>query len=611
MIAVLAGGSGRMPQSCRVVAVMRTISRTLVVCAAVALLAPAVRADEGWVINRFEAQFDIRPDGVFTVLEALDVDFGGLSKHGIYRDIPYRFSFDSTRTRQYDIAGTSVTSADGRPWPVQASTVGALRRLRIGDANRTVSGQQTYRIAYRVANGLNGFADHDELYWNASGTWPVRMEIATATVRAPAGAIERVTCFQGRSGSTEPCDATFTADEATFTATRPLAAGEQLTIVTALAKGAVAEPAPHLLRKARPVTEFFDRTPLLIDVMLAGFVLAVGGVGTLWWRFGRDRRFIALHGIGGTVEERVPLFGARPVGVEFEPPEKIRPGQMGLLIDERADTLDVTSTIIDLAVRGYLKITEVPKHGWFGHADWQLDQLKAPDAGLLEYEQIVLDGLFKDGSPRKLSELKNKFYRDLSRAKAALYRDGVARGWFPQNPNTVRAVYAVLGVLGLAAGIGLTIWLGQQWGAGLVGLPVAAGGLLVALAANAMPRRTAAGREMLMRTLGFVRYIKTAETHQQAFAERANIFTAYLPYAIAFRCVDKWARAFKDLDLQRATAGWYVGASPFNAGSFSSSLTSFSSSVASTLASTPGGSGSSGFGGSAGGGGGGGGGGSW
>jgi Predicted membrane protein (DUF2207) C-terminal domain/Predicted membrane protein (DUF2207) N-terminal domain len=585
--------------------------RLLLACLAAVWLAPAVGADEGWIINRFDARIDIQPDGTFTALEAMDVDFRGLSRHGIYRDIPFLFSYDATHTRQYDIALTGVTTAAGRPWPVRVSTNGALRRFQIGDANHTVSGPQSYRIAYRVARGLNTFADHDELYWNATGTWPVALAAATVTVRAPAGAIERVTCFEGRSGSTERCRSSSTPDEATFASTRPLAEGEQLTIVAALHKGAVAEPTPHLLARARPPSQYFDRTPQWLGLMVGGLVLAVGGIGTLWWRVGRDRRFVALHGLSGTAEERVPLFGARPLGVEFEPPGKIRPGQMGLLVDERADTLDVTATIVDLAVRGYLKITEVPKHGWLGHADWQLERLKPADGDLLEYERVVLDGLFKDGSPRKLSELKNKFYRDLEKAKTALYKDAVARGWFPRNPNTVRGGFGLLGVLGLGAGILLTIWLGKHYGAGLLGLPVAAAGFLLMMTSTAMPRRTAVGREMLMRTLGFARYIKTAETHQQAFAERANIFTAYLPYAIAFKCVDKWARAFKDLDLQAATAGFYVGTTPFTVGTFSSSLSGFSSSVSSAIASTPGGSGSSGFGGSAGGGGGGGGGGSW
>jgi uncharacterized membrane protein len=136
--------------------------------------------------------------------------------------------------------------------------------------------------------------------------------------------------------------------------------------------------------------------------------------------------------------------------------------------------------------------------------------------------------------------------------------------------------------------------------------------MLLLVASGAMPRRTAKGREATRRALGFARYIKTAERHQQAFAERASIFTSYLPYAIAMKCVEKWARAFKDIDLQQATAGWFVGSSHFDANSFSSNISSFSSSVSSAIASTPGGSGGSGFsGGSSGGGGGGGGGGSW
>jgi uncharacterized membrane protein len=168
-------------------------------------------------------------------------------------------------------------------------------------------------------------------------------------------------------------------------------------------------------------------------------------------------------------------------------------------------------------------------------------------------------------------------------------------------------------MLVMVLGVGLIIPLGARYGAGLLALPVIAAGLFAAILSSAMPRRTAAGRHLMQRALGFARYMRTAETAQQAFAERASIFTAYLPYAIAFKCVDRWASAFKDLDMRAATGGWYAGTTPFSPGTFSSGLGSFSSSVSSAIASTPGGSGGSGFsgGGSSGGGGGGGGGGSW
>jgi len=599
----------------------------LATCLTLALTPP----DEGWVIERFASQITIQPDGTFDTLEAIDVDFRRLSRRGIFRDLDYKFTYDEASDREYEYSLGSVTAADGRRHQVLEQTEGPVRRIRIGDPKRTLSGKQTYRIAYRTAYGLNGFADHDELFWNATGTWPVTIARTTVEVTAPPKAITKVACFQGPRNSKETCKATFSETKATFTATRPLTEGEQMTILAGLKKGAVANPVPKLVPRPRARTRtqpsvspaelgrmFFEPTSRYLALMLAAFGAVVAALGTLWWRVGRDRQAVVLHQAGTDAgpEGRVPLFGATPIGVEFQPPDNIRPAQMGLLIDERADTLDVTATIIDLAVRGYLSIAELPKTGWFGKTDWRLRRLKAPDASLLEYERTVMEGLFASGLPSglevDLSDLKNKFYRELDKAKSALCKDAVARKWFPRNPNSVRTVARVGGLLGIVAGIGVTIYL-AQFGAGLVGLPFVAGGLLLALIAGAMPRRTAQGTHMMRRTLGFAKYIRTGETHQQAFAERANLFTAYLPHAIVFRCVDKWAAAFKDIDMRQATGGWYSGATAFNASSFSSSVGSFSSSMSSAIASTPGGSGSSGFsgGGSSGGGGGGGGGGSW
>jgi uncharacterized membrane protein YgcG len=587
----------------------RIAAAVIVAALAVSLAA----ADEGWIVERLNSRYEIKPDGSLSILESIDVDFRGLSRHGIYRDIPYVMGFDAINNREYEITLSGVTGANGTRHQVKEQTEGSNRRFRIGDPDKEVSGKQVYRIAYSIAGALNAFPDHDELYWNVIGTWPVRIAAVSIVVQAPSGSIQKVDCFQGPSGSTERCAARIARDQATFTATRALEEDEQMTIVVGLRKGAVAEPRPLLVRKPRGLLEFFELTPTVGALSFFGLLVAVGGVGALWWQIGRDRQSVALHTQGAdAADERVPLLGARPIGVEFEPPDKIRPGQMGLLVDERADTLDVTATIVDLAVRGYLTIRELPKEGWFGKKDWQLDQQKPGDSSLLAYERIVLAGLFESSSSRKLSELKNKFYDDLARAKKALYVDAVERGWFPRNPNLVRAMARASGILAAIAGVGLAITLGRSSGDGLLGLPVLVGGVLLAMLSRAMPRRTATGREMMRRTLGFAKYIKTAEVQQQAFAERANIFTAYLPYAIAFKCVDRWARAFQDIDMQQATASWYAGSSAFNPSSFSSSLSSFSSSVSTVMASTPGGSGGSGFsGGSSGGGGGGGGGGSW
>jgi hypothetical protein len=83
-----------------------------------ALLVPLPAADEGWLIERFNSRIDIRPDGTLDVFEAIDVDFRGLSRHGIYRDIPFLIAFDTVNNREYVITLSGVSAADGRPHQV-------------------------------------------------------------------------------------------------------------------------------------------------------------------------------------------------------------------------------------------------------------------------------------------------------------------------------------------------------------------------------------------------------------------------------------------------------------------------------------------------------------
>jgi uncharacterized membrane protein YgcG len=574
------------------------------------------RAQEGWNITHMAVHIAIQPDGALAVEEVIDVDFGVTQHHGIFRDIPTLLDFDAKHLRRYRIDLNGVTDASGAPIKVQTKHTDRIVRFQIGDPDKTVTGRQSYRIRYRVEGALNPFPDHDELYWNATGVWPVPVAASSVSVTVPGDGIQRAACFQGVSGSTAQCDTAFDQRTATYSATRPLAAGEQVTVVTGLRKGLVPEPHYDLVAKPRTPVEYFDRTPVVFGAAGAVLVAALASLGMLWWRAGRDRRYVTMHYLTEDPrEETRPLFSTDPTVVEFEPPEAIRPAQAGLLLDERADTLDLTATIVYLAVRGYLRITELPRTGLFAglrHKDWQLDRLKVADSGLLDYEQIVLDGLFDRGDSVKMSDLKNRFYTHLQRAQKALYRDATARGWFTHDPDRTRSAYVVAGVAVAAAGAGLAYLLGRWWGAAIVGAPVVLAGLLLTVMARWMPKRTAAGRELLRRILGFRRYIQTAETHRQEFNERAMIFAEYLPYAIVFGCVDRWARAFRDIDTRAAVAGWYAGTSAFDAPGFSRDLQGFAGSVSSTISSTPGGSGASGFsGGSAGGGGGGGGGGAW
>jgi uncharacterized membrane protein len=163
------------------------------------------------------------------------------------------------------------------------------------------------------------------------------------------------------------------------------------------------------------------------------------------------------------------------------------------------------------------------------------------------------------------------------------------------------------------AGIAVTVLLGLKFGWGLIGVAVLLTGIVLSVTVPFMPQRTASGRELLQRTLGFRLYMTTAEKYRQQFAEKAQIFTQLLPYAIVFGCVTQWAKAFEGIDTS-ATNNWYAGNAPFQAALLANSLQSMNDSISSAITYTPPSSGSSsgfGGGGSSGGGGGGGGGGSW
>ena len=431
------------------------------------------------------------------------------------------------------------------------------------------------------------------------------------------GPISDVTCFAGPVGSNLPCTtAEASGDVATFTAS-PVDHGDAVTVVVGFPKGLVAVPTP-VLDERWTFSRAFAVTPVTAGLSAAMLAAACGLVGALIWKTGRDRRYSGSHvdvafGSETGTEQTVPIMERAITPVEFEPPDKLRPGQVGTLWDEVANPLDVTATIIDLAVRGYLRIDEIAKQGWFGKPDWTLVKLK-DDGKLKRYEAVLFNALFEGRDQVKLSDLKNTFATELKKVQDALYEDAVEQGWFHARPDKTRTKWQVLGVLAVVAAVGIAVLLAVFTHAGLLGIPLVIGAIVLLWGAKRMPRRTAKGTGTLRRVQGFRRFIEESEKERARFAERQNLFSEYLPYAVVFGATDKWARAFAGIDGQLPQTYWYTGSHGyFTVGSFNDSMDGFATTTSGTITSTPSGSGSSGFGGGgfSGGGGGGGGGGSW
>ena len=598
--------------------------------------------EEGWVIRSFDARYVVNADGSVDATEDLLIDFDGLERHGIFRDIPVEYAYDGESNRLIGITSVSVTDGDGRV-PFELNDSGPNLRIRIGDPDRFVSGEQRYVISYTINDGLNPFPGHDELFWNVTGNdWAVPIESSSAVVTVPGPGIERITCFEGPTGSIAECASSNERTLASFRSTSQLERGSGLTVVVGLRKGLVAVGPPVLVPAGRTdegggdtltqAADLFKFNALTIGLSVAAAVVAVVALARLWWTAGRDRWYGDNYYLSADEppEQIKPLFARETIVVEYQPPEvsdgrRLRPAEIGVVLDERADTLDVSATIVHLAVRRHLQIKETLEGGIFGlfkSRDYVLvREAEQPDGnrdrfgdGLTPYESRLLNALFETGPEVQLSDLKNKFHDDLAKVKSDLYEETTNRlNLFPGNPEAVRTVYRIAGAVVAVAGGLTTYLLGSWFGGGLIGIPIIAAGVMLFLLAHLMPRRTAHGRWLYRRCLGFRLYMTKAEKERQEFAEKANLFEEYLPYAIVYGCVDKWAKAFEGLGLEDRQSTWYVGQHGFAPSSFANSLGDFSSSISGVMASTPGGSGGSGFGGGggSGGGGGGGGGGSW
>ena len=597
-------------------------SLALVLAVSVAWGAGTVGAATFESIPAYDVDIRIQPNGDLTIVETIDYDFGEEPRHGIFRDIPTRLRYDDTYDRIFPLRVDAVSGSEGTPVGYTIEDAGeGLTRIKIGDPDRTITGRHTYRIAYTVQGAMNAFGSHDELYWNAIGDqWPTIIQRATVRVSAP-GTVTEVACFAGSTGSSLPCDAAAAHGDGARFAEEQLFPYEALTVVVGIEKGAVSV-APPLLRERWAFTRAFRPTGLTVSSASAILLFGVTAFGYAAWTRGRDRRYqgsqvdqVMGNPHGDT--QQMPLGeGDAEAPVEFGPPEGIRPGQLGTLIDERANTLDVSATMVDLAVRGFFVIQEIPKEGLFGKPDWRLVRLESAQEGLLPYERLLLSGLFRDGDDVTLSSLRTTFAERLQAVEESLYGDAKAQGWFTARPDEVRNRWRLIGLAITAAAVAAAVALAAFTGLGLIGLALVVVGLVFLVGAGRMPARAAKGTALLRRVRGFRRVIETADRYFAQWAEQENVFPTVLPYAIVFGLTEKWAAAFAGLaDDPTATPAmaWYVPAGSSSLASFTESIDGFTVATSGTISSTPAGSGSSGFGGggSSGGGGGGGGGGSW
>jgi len=558
--------------------------------------------DYGWAVTRFDSAIKINEDGMINVTETIVADYTNEAHHGIIRSIPvdYRDQYGNNLSLNFQVV--SVTDQNGKAWNFEQYKEGNILNIKAGDADVLLTEPSTFVITYNVGRAINRFDTYDELYWNATGTqWGVPMGTVTAEVTLPDKIQDsdmKATCYTGAYGANEQaCTATikdhtisYTVDSGDGAQVPDLSSYTGLTIVAGFPKNMIAEPSA-----TQQILWFLaDNWGYGLPILTFGFLYY------MWFTRGRDPK---------TRDAIMPIYKA---------PAGMTPTELGTIIDETVDIRDISSAIVDLAVRGYLQIKEIKeKKLLFESTDYEFIRLKNDDSGLKEHERKILSAVFGGSDSKKLSSLKNEFYSSLPGIKDMVYKNLVKEGYFPVSPEKVRSVYyTVGGVLSFGVLCGLGLFLALFPLSAILG--IMASGLIIVGFAKFMPAKTKKGVDMYYQAKGLEEFIKTAERDRIKFQEKENIFETILPYAMTLGLATKWASAFEG--IYKTAPSWYVSSNPhwgsqFNVLAFSNKLDSVASEMQTTFASSPrsaagGGSGFSG-GGFSGGGFGGGGGGSW
>ncbi len=515
-------------------------------------------------ISKFNSNIHVEEDGSARIEEQITFVFNGVYQ-GIYRDIPVDYPGPSGSNYTLFIKLDSITDDSGSKLKYEKKTRGGFLHLKIyvpgaTDATRTVN------IEYSVANGTRFFEDHDEFYWNVTGNdWPVPIEQASAMIYFPAEASGklRAQAFQGVYGSSQHASASVTGPGASVETTDSLPMRGGLTADIYIEKGVLHQPS-GIARFFR-----FIRSNPVVTAPLWAFVVMF----PMWWMKGRDPD---------------PGMSVAPM---YEPPEKMGPAEVGTLIDGSTDPRDITSVLVDLAVRGYVKIVETEHKGFLSSTkDYEFHLLKSRGDwnDLTDYEVAMLGNVFAGSDVVLLSSLRNHFYTVLPAIKRGVLGALKSKGMYTLDPTSasgyqglglilVLLPYFALQVFGFAdflSSVPLAI------GSGLIGAAI------IVLFGRQLTATSMKGARTQVQIKGFQEFMNRVDADRLKRMP-PDTFEKFLPYAMALGVEHRWAKAFEG--IVQNPPSWYQGTygPNFSTFYFVNSLGSMATTASSTFVSAP------------------------
>lgn len=522
-------------------------------------------------IHSFNTNIVAHQNGTMDITEIIDYDFENEYRHGIYRDIPL-YSAVGDLYRIIQIKDVSVLR-DSQRENFKLTNDGKKLDIKIGNADKTINGNHTYLISYKIVNGIgSNFADHDEIYWNITGNnWKVNIEKVSGKIETDFDAkLNKLICFEGTTGSkNQTCNVFHNS----FNSSRIIYPGLGLTIVATypintFPKSTLSKALPQSM--TNNVFEFIFANYRYVFIAL-NFVLAPY---LIYWYFKHKNN---KNYSSSAVNFDIPKDGKNQI---------IRPALAGTIDNAKLEVNDVAATIFDLAIRRYIKIEETKTILKFlpDIKEQKIIKLKDADDKLNPYEKRLFDRLFKDKNNINISDLRKDFYLTYLKIEDDIFEELVKNGFYAKNPKMQKNILRVAAFLSI-----------------LLLSPILA--IVLIFLSIKLNGRTVRGDEMDSKIHGLKIFLKSMSRNYKWQTQKLYTVEEMIPYAMALGLINEFMKQLKIIQPDYSPS-WYSG----YRGSFYAGYISLYSGITTSMA-PPSSSGS--HGGFSGGGGGGGGGGSW
>lgn len=324
-------------------------------------------------ITKYDVEIVVDEHNKYGIKENIDTYFN-VSKHGIIRRIPLYNNIirqDGTRERNRVLISNVHVNEE-----FASSRENYNYVLKIGSADKTLTGKHSYSISYDYDIGLDKNNKYDELYFNIIGTeWDTNISNVTFKITMPKEFDASKLGFSyGQYGYSNTDNISYDVDGNVITGSfdGTLLAGEGLNVRMELPEG-------YFIRKSVG-SSLLECWYYIIPILGVLFSYLI------WKKYGKDDQVVDI--------------------VSFYPPENMNSLDVAFAKKGSVNSNDAVSLLVYLASKGYIKIVEDKK----SKSRFTIQKVKEYDGNNKE-EELFFRGLFKKvWDSISSDELNESFY---------------------------------------------------------------------------------------------------------------------------------------------------------------------------------------------------------